>query len=560
MNITRKLFLQNLVLFFFFQSWIGFSQQNEDLAELLVHIEKSAEYDAIKVERIDSLYHQLVSQRAGALQNRFDLNRSLFFEYRIFKQDSAFKYGIQSKNLAQKLGDKRLIAETTLDLANVCVSAGAFSEALAYLNGTDLVNIPEDIRFSLYGLLGRCYSDMADYSTITYFSNLYRKKAKEYHQKSLELATPDTWDYIMLRGYLNYKYGKLQKALEDLIPSLDMRQDLRSQAVVNSVLGDIYVQLGDREKAIKYLSQSSIADIKSSAKENLSMIQLAEFLFQKGDVKLASVFIKKANEDAEAYGAQQRKIRVGAILPLIEEQIINQVEKQRERLSQQNIMLSVLLAILLMLAIVTYIQLRRLKLARRALLVAHKDLQVKNERIVEVNETINNKNGELNRVNDLLLEANKIKEEYIGFFFTQDADIFEKFKEFKTRIDHNLKSNNLEGIKYLSKAYDLKKEKKKLLQSFDEAFIKLFPDFINEFNSLLKEEEQIEIKKGQLLNKELRIFALIRLGIKHNEIIAQVLGYSVNSIYAYKTKIRNKSFLDKKDFDQMLLEKTRLKF
>lgn len=560
MNITRKLFLQNLVLFFFFQSWIGFSQQNEDLAELLVHIEKSAEYDAIKVERIDSLYHQLVSQRAGALQNRFDLSRSLFFEYRIFKQDSAFKYGIQSKNLAQKLGDKRLIAETTLDLANVCVSAGAFSEALAYLNGTDLVNIPEDIRFSLYGLLGRCYSDMADYSTITYFSNLYRKKAKEYHQKSLELATPDTWDYIMLRGYLNYKYGKLQKALEDLIPSLDMRQDLRSQAVVNSVLGDIYVQLGDREKAIKYLSQSSIADIKSSAKENLSMIQLAEFLFQKGDVKLASVFIKKANEDAEAYGAQQRKIRVGAILPLIEEQIINQVEKQRERLSQQNIMLSVLLAILLMLAIVTYIQLRRLKLARRALLVAHKDLQVKNERIVEVNETINNKNGELNRVNDLLLEANKIKEEYIGFFFTLDADIFEKFKEFKTRIDHNLKSNNLEGIKYLSKAYDLKKEKKKLLQSFDEAFIKLFPDFINEFNSLLKEEEQIEIKKGQLLNKELRIFALIRLGIKHNEIIAQVLGYSVNSIYAYKTKIRNKSFLDKKDFDQMLLEKTRLKF
>ena len=79
MNITRKLFLQNLVLFFFFQTWIGFSQQNEDLAELLVHIEKSAEYDAIKVERIDSLYHQLVSQRAGALQNRFDLNRSLFF-------------------------------------------------------------------------------------------------------------------------------------------------------------------------------------------------------------------------------------------------------------------------------------------------------------------------------------------------------------------------------------------------------------------------------------------------------------------------------------------------
>ena len=534
-------------------------QKNEALEELLNTIENSEEYDRTKIAHINELSRQLSALHSSSIQQKFDVNRSLFYEYRIFKQDSAFKYGVRSKQLAEQLGDARLIAETTLDMANVCVSAGMFSEALAYLNGIDLNEIPEDIRFSLYGLLGRCYSDMADYSTITYFSKLYRKKAKEYHQQSLELATPGTWDYIMLRGYLNYKYGNPEEALEDLIPSLDMRKDLRSQAVVNSVLGDIYVQLGDRDQAISHLAQSSIADIKSSAKENLSMIQLAEFLFQQGDIKLASEFIKKANEDAEAYGAQQRKIRVGAILPLIEEQIITQVETQRERLSQQNILLMVLLAVLLMLAVVTYIQLRRLKRARKALLVAHKDLQVKNERIVEVNETIYLKNEELNRVNNLLLEANKIKEDYIGFFFTQDADIFEKFKEFKTRIDANVKKGNIDGIKYLSQSYDLKKEKKKLLESFDNAFIKLFPNFTAEFNSLLKEDEQIKLKEGQLLNKELRIFALIRLGIKHNEIIAQVLGYSVNSIYAYKTKIRNKSFLDKKDFDEMLLEKTRLK-
>ena len=110
---------------------------------------------------------------------------------------------------------------------------------------------------------------------------------------------------------------------------------------------------------------------------------------------------------------------------------------------------------------ITYTQLRRLKRARKALLVAHKDLQAKNERIVEVNETIHSQNEELNRVNDLLLEANTIKEEYIGFFFTQDADIFEKFKEFKTGIERNLKTNNLERIKYLTTVYDLKKEKKK---------------------------------------------------------------------------------------------------
>ncbi|WP_372920121.1 DUF6377 domain-containing protein, partial [Salegentibacter sp.] len=106
---------------------------------------------------------------------------------------------------------------------------------------------------------------------------------------------------------------------------------------------------------------------------------------------------------------------------------------------------------------------------------------------------------------------------------------------------------------------NLRREKEKLMRNFDEAFIKLFPNFIEEFNSLLKPEEQITLKNGQLLNKELRIFALIRLGIKHNEIIAQILGYSVNSIYAYKTKIRKKSRLDKKDFDDKLIENTTLR-
>ncbi|NJW54831.1 DUF6377 domain-containing protein, partial [Salinimicrobium oceani] len=140
-----------------------------------------------------------------------------------------------------------------------------------------------------------------------------------------------------------------------------------------------------------------------------------------------------------------------------------------------------------------------------------------------------------------------------------DADIFEKFREFKSKVENAVEDGKLEKIKYLLGNYDLKKEKEKLLQNFDEAFIKLFPNFIEEFNSLLRPEEQIKVKKGKILNKELRIFALIRLGITHNEIIAQILGYSVNSIYAYKTKLRNKSWLEKRDFDQELYEKTTLK-
>jgi uncharacterized protein YoxC len=333
----------------------------------------------------------------------------------------------------------------------------------------------------------------------------------------------------------------------------------RELALASFILGEIYVEMGEKQKAIPHLAVAAMADIETSAKENLAVIRLSEIMFEKGNTRLASVYIHKANEDASFYGAQQRKIRVGAILPLIEEQIIDRIERQRSRLLTQNVVMGFLLIFVIALAVVILFQVRKLKRARKVIEEAHENLKIINRELTAVNEKINLNNLELNRVNHLLLEANKIKEEYIGFFFTQDADIFEKFRDFKSRVEVTAEEGKLDKVKYLLSTYDLKKEKEKLLRNFDEAFIKLFPNFIEEFNSLLRPEEQIHIKKGKILNKELRIFALIRLGITHNEIIAQILGYSVNSIYAYKTKLRNKSWLDKKDFDQKLFENTTLK-
>src|SRR5690606_28854013 len=158
--------------------------------------------------------------------------------------------------------------------------------------------------------------------------------------------------------------------------------------------------------------------------------------------------------------------------------------------------------------------------------VCSSDLQQTNEKISAINTEIRDKNQELSRVNDQLLEANLIKEEYIGFFFTQDADIFEKFRDFKLKVEQYLEQEEIAKARFLVSGLNLKREKERLLRHFDDAFIKLFPNCMEQFNSLLKPDERITLKSGQLLNKELRIFALIRLGITHNEIIAQILGYS----------------------------------
>jgi len=227
--------------------------------------------------------------------------------------------------------------------------------------------------------------------------------------------------------------------------------------------------------------------------------------------------------------------------------------------ARQNIIMSVFLLFVVALAGVIYLQVRRHRRAKKIIEQAHRELQSTNEKILEINDKLKETNEEVRKVNIQQLKVNKINEEYIGFFISQEADIFEKFRDFKRKVEESLMNDKISKVKFLVSGYNLKLEKEKLLHNFDKAFIKLFPKFIEEFNSLLKPGEQTKVKKDQILNKELRIFALMRLGINQNEVIAQILGYSVNSIYAYKTKIRKKSRLNKKGFDKKLMDNTILK-
>ncbi len=558
-SIQSLRFIFFLLLFLISGLSKTWGQEEALLKELEAFIEKAPKYDAQKWQKIGSFRRQLDSAPQEDLRLRHHLNQELLNEYRVFKQDSAFYYGLRTRELAEKLQDNELIAAAVINLADISVSAGMYKEALEYLSLIEPEGLPENLRSLYYGLMGRCYSEMAEYSNLKQFSEKYNQLAREYREKALALTDEGTFFNDFLKGYMQFREGNLERARNDFLKLLERELNSRELALTSFILGEIYVEMGEKQKAIPHLAVAAMADIETSAKENLAVIRLSEIMFEKGNTRLASVYIHKANEDASFYGAQQRKIRVGAILPLIEEQIIDRIERQRSRLLTQNVVMGFLLIFVIALAVVILFQVRKLKRARKVIEEAHENLKIINRELTAVNDKINLNNLELNRVNHLLLEANKIKEEYIGFFFTQDADIFEKFREFKSRVEVTAEEGKLDKVKYLLSTYDLKKEKEKLLRNFDEAFIKLFPNFIEEFNSLLRPEEQIHIKKGKILNKELRIFALIRLGITHNEIIAQILGYSVNSIYAYKTKLRNKSWLDKKDFDQKLFENTTLK-
>lgn len=549
-------YLKLLILLLFLNISNSNGQEINIIVKLNAVIDSSKTYDQAKVIRIEQIKKTLDTTMVTDYIIRYNLSQQLFNEFKTYKRDSAFHYGILNKNIAIEMNDNLLISNANINLADICVSSGMYKEALDFIQDIAVNELPANNLSIYYGLLGRCYSDMAEYSNIPYLFVEYNKLAKRYREKAIEFTQKGTFYNSFLKAFNNSKNNNIKESINQFESILKNKIGNVEKALVNYMLADLFLQMNDSDKAIVYFSRATIEDVKTSTKESLAVIRLSELLFKKGDIKNASKLIQKANQDALFYGAQQRKIQVGAILPLIEQEIVQIIEREKRRLFTQYILVSIFLLFTICLTLIILFQFKKIKKAKKVIANAHNKLQKTNLQLIDVNEQIKARNIEIKLGNIQLFEANKIKEEYLGFFFTEYDDIFEKFNEVKLKIDRDLIEENYSKAKFHLSKYNLKKEKEKLLNNFDTAFINLFPNFINEFNALMKEDCKVKIKEYQILNKELRIFALIRLGINHNEKIAQILGYSVNSIYAYKSSVRNKSIVKNENFENTLRKNT----
>jgi hypothetical protein len=291
--------------------------------------------------------------------------------------------------------------------------------------------------------------------------------------------------------------------------------------------------LGETEAATKYMALAAIADLKVATKETAAMYTLAKLLYEQGDFTNSYTFIEQAMDDALYYGARQRKVEIGSLLPVIAAQKLNNVEGQRKLWLTYAAIVTALSVLVFVFVIVIVRQLKRLKAAELRITEA-------NQRLQEINST--------------LQEANSIKEEYIGYYFNINSEYISKIEDFKKAIDQKLTSRKFDDIRFIVNRIDLKREREALYFSFDKVFLKLFPDFVTKFNSYFEEKDRVVLKENQLLNTELRIFALIRMGISDTEKIAKILDYSVNTIYAYKNRVKTKSTIPNEEFEQKVME------
>ena len=515
-------------------------------------IQQADTYDRQKLQRIDRI--KTLYREAKTLPQQYAATLQLYEEYKVYKFDSAFTYASNLENMAAAMNDSIKIAASKNKLAFILLSAGKFKEAFEYLEAVHPAQQTDSIKGEYYLLMGRYYNDLADYNNDNNYTAKYQVIANNYFDSALVYIPANSFESLYYAGLKSLKRDSLDKAFTLFRTLLDRPSLTDHQlAIVSSTLSFIYALHKDRAGAINSQLRAAMADIRSSTKETFATFNLAQLLYEEGDFEQASIYIEKAIDDATFYGARQRKMQVSAMLPIIQGAKISYIERQRKLWLTYALIATLVLIILGLLIVVIYKQFNKLKRAEKTISDARNNLEQANLQLHRVNETLKSLNTELQDVNGKLREANKIKEEYIGYFFNISSVFFEKIVRFKNLIDQKIADRKPDELRMVLNNINMRNEREDLLKSFDKVFLKLFPTFVEEFNKLFNEEDQIVLKNDELLNNELRIYALMRMGITENEKIAQILEYSVKTIYAYKTKIRNRTIVPKDEFDKRVM-------
>lgn len=532
--MLQKLSLMAVLLLLFITAF-GSSETETLLKQLDKTLSEHDKYLEEKQQRIILLNNQLREHRqANNPEMSFDVCAKLLNEYQSFSYDSAFRAVCMLNKLAYASGNEQKIAHSKIRMGFTLLSSGLFKESLDTLQHLNTRLLNDSLREAFYNVLARTYFDLADYNNDEYFSREYRKQGIVYLDSAINLVPVNSskyWASLGLRRMKAEDYAGSADAFNFLISKFEISE--HTYAIATSSLGYLYSLLGRTDEAIDMLARAAIADIRSSTRETVALRNLAVHLFEKGDINRAYRYIKIALDDATNYNARHRKVEVGAVLPIIEGERLTTVERQRRQLLNYSFILSMLSVLVLSFFFIIFMQYRKLN---------------------KIKNILQNTNKNLLEINQRLEEANKIKQEYIGYFFSVNSEYIDKMEEFRKSIHRKIAAKQYSDLDNIIRNSDLKKERENLYLNFDKIFLKIFPGFIDEFNKLFREEDHIIPGNDELLNTDLRIFALIRLGITDNEKISKFLNYSVNTIYTYKTKIKNKAIVDRDSFEQKIME------
>ncbi len=502
-------------------------------------------YGAEKEARIADLKKLLVE--AASDEQRYGFCGRLFDEYRAYNLDSSFVYAQRKEELAHRLNKLDYLDDSAMNMAEVMGTTGMYKEALELLGKIDKKTLPDYLYGYYYHLYRTIYGLMGDYAVTEKAKKEYYRMTDLYRDSLLQINASDSLGHALVMADKYIVHARYDEAIDMLMeyyskPSLDDH----AQAMITYTISEGYRLKGDKQGQKHYLALSAIADLKSAVKEYVSLRKLASLVYEAGDIDRAYNYLKCSLEDATLCNARLRTLEISQVFPIIDQAYQLKTKRQQQEMKISLICISLLSIFLLVAIFFVYKQMKKVAAARREVVDTNTLLQ-------ELNEELHDSNSQLKEMNHTLSEANYIKEEYIGRYMDQCSTYLDKMDLYRRSLNKIAAAGRVEELyKAIKSSQFLDEELKEFYANFDVTFLQLFPSFVEEFNALLT--EPMQPKPGEQLNTELRIFALIRLGITDSTKIAQFLRYSVTTIYNYRTRVRNKAVGERNEFEAKVMQ------
>ena len=523
---------------------------NNDIDSLLKVLDSSVDnyqvFSNQKEEQLNKLKDLL--KYANNDDQRYKICGQLYDDYKSYKSDSALTYAQKKLQIAEKMNNRWNLTDAKLNLASIMGTSGMYKESMDILETINIQDNP-DLKAYYFHVYRTVYGFMADYTVSTREKKRYNKLVSNFRDSLLVVNPPNSETHIMVKTdqlIANKKSDEAIKILLSYYPTI--KNDKHTRAIIAFCISVTYQKQQNRENEKKWLIISAINDIQSATKDYISLRSLAFLLYKEGDIDRAYKYIKRSLEDALFCNARLRTYEISQMLPIIDQAYQHQSQARQRQLIISLISISLLSVFLLIAVLSVYRQMRKLSVAR-------KDLSQANKLLNDLNKELSETNKLLKHSNETLSEANLIKEEYIGRYMDQCSAYIDKLDDYRRLLNKTATAGKIDDlIQTIKSKQFIEDELKEFYTNFDSTFLQLFPTFVEEFSALLVDNEEIQLKSGELLNTELRIFALIRLGISDSVKISHFLRYSLSTIYNYRTKLRNKSAMPRDEFESYVMK------
>jgi hypothetical protein len=496
-------------------------------------IKEKSLYAEKRERRIDSL-RTLLNVEAD-LEQRYHIYQKLYKEYRHYNMNSALSVADKKRMIAEELQNRQLIYIAEMNTAEILGIIGMYKESLDITAKIDRQQLDIQQWSYYFHLYHSLYSLMSDNSMSQKEKSRYDQLISQYKDSLLQNMEINTLGYNLVKNGKLITQGRYDEALHLMNHCfMEYENDESQMGTIAYGLSDIYEKKNDPEKEKQYLAISAISDLRRAVKSHIALRKLAVLLYKEGDINRAYNYIKCSMEDASFCGARFRILEISETLPIITTAYDRKIKQEKEKLLKYLILISLLSIILITSIIFIWRQLKKLSSAKKS--------------IKDMYENMKQMNEDLDELNKKLSESNRVKEEYIGSVFNLCSTYIDKMESYRINLNRNLVASRIEEVRKVTGSTLVPDELKEFFGHFDAIFLNIYPNFIDEFNSLLKKEEKIIPKAGDILTPELRVFALMRLGITDSSKIAVFLHYSPQTVYNYKLKIRNKLLVSKDEF------------